>query len=159
MQHSTWGPLRTDLLTRSPSNPDYAKTYAWLDRHTGHDAVVAYDRHLEFMTWSYADYDTGLLFGIPPLIKSSLSDYDQRWAVFDWLVNNKGAKPAGCLVRKFNVEYLAVGQRRMPGWSANYSRARLARSDRVRLVHQDGGLRVFQVTPAGMACNSAGEGT
>jgi hypothetical protein len=149
---SSWMPLRTDLLSRAPVGQSYTRTYLWLQQHTDPDAVVAYDRHLEFMTWSYADYGTGLLFGIPPLEKSSLPNYDARWAAFEWLVDNKNAVPAGCLVREFNIEYLAVGQRRMPAWSANYSRARLAASDKVKLVHQDGKLRVFKVTNVGRAC-------
>lgn len=152
---SSWSPLRTDLLNRSPVGRDYVKTYQWLQANTSRDAVVAYDRHLEFMTWSYADYDTGLLFGIPPLEASSRANYDERWAAFDWLVDNKDAKPAGCLVRKFNIEYLAVGQRRMPAWSPNYSRPRLAASDKVELVHEDGKLRVFKVTDTGRACPGA----
>jgi hypothetical protein len=152
---SSWTPLRTDLLSRSPVGHDYVATYQWLQENTAPDAVVAYDRHLEFMTWSYADYDTGLLFGIPPLEAASRANYTERWAAFDWLVDNKGAKPAGCLVRKFNIEYVAVGQRRMPAWSADYSRPRLAASDKVELVHQDGKLRVFKVTDAGRACSGS----
>jgi hypothetical protein len=152
---SSWAPLRKDLLSRSPVGQSYTRTFVWLQLNTDPDAVVAYDRHLEFMTWSYADYDTGLLFGIPPLEKSSLANYDDRWAAFDWLDDHKDAKPAGCLVRKFNIEYLAVGQRRMPAWSANYSRPRLAASDKVELVHQEGKLRVFKVTDAGRSCPGA----
>jgi hypothetical protein len=152
LQPSSWTPLRTDLRARSPIGRDYTKTFQWLKANTAPDAVVAYDRHVEFMTWSYADYGTGLLFGIPPLVKSSQLNYEQRWAAFNWLVDNENAKAAGCLVRKFNIEYLAVGPRRVPGWPASYSRERLARSDNVELVHQDGRLRVFKVTDAGRTC-------
>jgi hypothetical protein len=152
VQQSSWGPLREDLLRRAPVGPEYAQTYRWLQKHTEPDALVAYDRHLEFMTWSYADFGTGLLFGLPPLVPSSATDYEERWRVFYWLVDAKDAKPAGCLVRSFNVQYVAVGGRRMPAWDAHYSRRRLAASDKVELAHWAGDLRVYRVTDAGRAC-------
>ncbi|WP_270886435.1 DUF6541 family protein [Pedococcus sp. 5OH_020] len=156
VQSPSRAPLRHDLLSRAPVGQSYARTYQWLAQHTARDRVVAYDRHLEFMTWSYADYDAPLLFGIPPLTASSLRNYDERYAAFEWLANSADVEPSGCLVRKYDIEYLAVGQRRMPGWSPHYSRARLAKSRNVELVHQDGRLRVFKVTDAGRACPSAG---
>ncbi len=148
-------PLRDDLLSRSAVDAPYAKTWSWLRDHTDPGAVVAYDRHLEFMTWSYADYGTGLLFGIPPLTESSKRDYEQRRAAFEWLAHTVGSRQSGCLVRKYDIEYLAVGKRRMPAWHATYSRARLSTSPNVRLVHRDGDLQVYQVTPEGRACAGA----
>jgi hypothetical protein len=155
VRESNWGPLRSDLAKRAPVGADYTRTFLWLRDHTPAGSVVAYDRHLEFMTWSYADYDTDLLFGVPPLTASSLPNYDRRWAAFNWLANTEGAKPAGCDVRDLDVEYLAFGKRRMPGWKADYSRARLASSPNVRLVHREGDLRIFAVTDAGRACGRA----
>ena len=149
---TSWQPLQADLARRAPVGPEYARTFAWLREHTPPGSVVAYDRHLEFMTWSYADYDVGLLFGIPPLDPANVPNYDARWAAFDWLTNARGAKPAGCEVRRLRVAYLAVGERRVPGWPANYARGRLAGSDRVTLIHQDSGLKVYRVTAEGRAC-------
>jgi hypothetical protein len=149
---ASWDPLRADLLRRSPVGANFTGTYLWLKEHTRPDAVVAYDRHVEFMTWSYADYGTGLLFGIPPLDRDSKANWAERWRVFYWLVNEPHAEPAGCLVRKYDIEYLAVGMRRVPGWTSHYRQTRLAKSDRVRLVHSDGALRIFEVTDAGRAC-------
>ena len=104
------------------------------------------------MTWSYADDGVRPLFGIPPLRDEDRVDYDQRFRAWDWLVDNKGAPPAGCLVRRFAVQYVVVGDARVPGWPAHYSDRRLADSPRLDLVHRDGGLRVYAVNAAGRAC-------
>lgn len=152
---STRRPLRQDLARRAPVGPSYTRVDEWLAQHTPKGQVVAYDRHLEFMTWAYADENVGTLFGIPPLVKENLGNYTERLTAWYWLVNKAAAPPAGCLVRKFGIAYVAVGKARMPGWSASYSRARLAASPNVALVHRDGNLKIYQVTAAGRACVSA----
>ena len=147
-------PLRLALAARAPDGPSYVRTFEWLAQHTDAGKVVAYDRHLEYMTWSYADYGVPLLFGIPPLPtqKLEIRDYEQRFEAWDWLVNNPAAPAAGCLVRKYGIQYVVTGKDRVPGNRAHYQRARLAKSTRLDLVHSDGDLRVYQVNADGMAC-------
>jgi len=146
-------PLRLDLARRAPHGPAYPRVFQWLSQHTPRGEVVAYDRHLEFMTWSYGDYGVPLLFGIPPVVPQSKPDYfSGRFAAWDWLVDNPGAEPADCLVRHYGIAYVVIGMARVPGWHAHYSRKRLAASPRVRVVHQDGDLKVYEVKNLGMAC-------
>ena len=147
-------PLRQALAARAPEGPSYVRTFQWLADHVDDGKVVAYDRHLEFMTWSYADYGVPLLFGIPPLPaqKEESLDYAQRFDAWDWLVNNPDAEPAGCLVRKYGIQYVVTGKYRVPGIAAHYKRPLLAKSTRLDLVHSDGDLRVYQVNDQGMAC-------
>jgi hypothetical protein len=104
------------------------------------------------MTWLYADYDVKPLFGIPPLTKASRPNYVDRWRAFEWLTNRPGVPAAGCLVRKYHIAYLVTGRAKVPGWPRDYKASDLAASPNLRLVHQDGGLKVWQVTPAGKAC-------
>ena len=104
------------------------------------------------MTWSYADDGVRPLFGIPPLREEDRTVYEQRWRAWDWLVDNEGAAPAGCLVRRYAVQYVVVGTARVPGWPAHYDRRRLAASPRLDLVHRDDGIRVYAVNAAGRAC-------
>jgi hypothetical protein len=148
----TRAPLRADLARRAPVGASYARTFAWLARSTPPGGVAAYDRHLEMMTWSWADDGVRPLFGIPPLREEDRADYGRRFRAWDWLVANPGAAPAGCLVRDYGVRYVVVGSARVPGWPAHYSRRRLAASPRVDLVHRDGGIRVYAVNAAGRAC-------
>ena len=96
----TRAPLRADLARRAPVGASYARTFAWLARSTPPGGVAAYDRHLEMMTWSWADDGVRPLFGIPPLREEDRADYEQRFRAWDWLVANPGAAPAGCLVRR-----------------------------------------------------------
>jgi hypothetical protein len=148
----TRSPLHAAFARRTPLGASYPRTFAWLARSTAPGSVVAYDRHLEMMTWSYADDGVRPLFGIPPLRDEDRIDYDQRFRAWDWLVDNKDAPPAGCLVRRFAVQYVVVGDARVPGWPTHYSRRRLAGSPRLDLVHRDGGIRVYAVNAAGRAC-------
>ncbi|HEX8305006.1 MAG TPA: DUF6541 family protein [Jatrophihabitans sp.] len=147
-------PLRKALAARTPAGPSYVRTFDWLAANIDEGKVVAYDRHLEFMTWSYADYGVPLLFGIPPLPaqKAEIRDYAQRFQAWDWLVNNPSASPSGCLVRKYGIQYVVTGKVRVPGMRPHYQRARLARSTTVKLVHSDGGVNVYEVNDQGMAC-------
>jgi hypothetical protein len=144
--------LAKDLEGRTPVGPAYPEIFEWLAQHTPAGKVVAYDRHKEFMTWSYADYGVAELFGIPPLVKENRPNYSDRWQAWLWLVNGPSAKPAGCLVRKYRIEYVVVGDKRFPRLKPDYSRARIAASPKVTLVHSDGGLKVYQVNKAGMVC-------
>ena len=98
-----------DLARRAPVGASYARTFAWLARSTPPGGVAAYDRHLEMMTWSWADAGVRPLFGIPPLRDEDRADYAQRFRAWDWLVANPGAAPAGCLVRRYGVRYVVVG--------------------------------------------------
>jgi hypothetical protein len=147
-------PLRLALAARAPEGPSYVRTFDWLADHIDEGKVVAYDRHLEFMTWSYSDYGVPLLFGIPPLPAqtSEILDYDQRFHAWDWLVNNPNTSPAGCLVRKYGIQYVVTGKDRVPGIKAHYKRPLLAKSTRLTLVHSDGDLRVYRVNERGVAC-------
>jgi hypothetical protein len=149
---SSWRPIRTHLAQRAPQGPSYERVYQWLASHTAKGKVVAYDRHLQFMTWSYADYGVVPLFGIPPLIKENKGNYAERARAFKWLADSKGAKPAGCAVQRFGVQYVAVGGPHLPPWPGNYSDQRIAKSPNVSLVHTDGKLRIYEVTEAGRAC-------
>jgi hypothetical protein len=151
---ATWRPLRAELKSRAPVGQSYVKAFVWLAENTPPGKVVAYDRHLEFMTWSYADYGVPILFGIPPLLGLDTENYDQRWNAWNWLVNNEDATSAGCAVRRFGVEYVVVGKRRIPEapTPVHYSRNRLAKSDRVTLVHQVGQIKIYRVTELGRAC-------
>ncbi len=150
---STRLPLRTDMARRAPAGTAYPTMFNWLARHTPPGDVVAYDRHLEFMTWSYADYGVPLLFGIPPLLPQNANDYFRgRYRAWYWLVNRPGAEPGGCFVQKYRIAYVVTGKARMPGWPAHYSRKRLAASPRVRLVYRTGDLNAYAVLPSGRAC-------
>ena len=72
----TRGPLHAAFARRTPVGASYPRTFAWLARSTAPGSVVAYDRHLEMMTWSYADDGVRPLFGIPPLRDEDRGDYD-----------------------------------------------------------------------------------
>lgn len=149
---AAWAPIRADLSHRVPQGPSYQRTYRWLAQHTPPGTVVAYDRHTEYMTWSYADYGVEPLWGIPPLVPANKHDYDDRMRAFQWLAGGPGIEPAGCLVDHFGIAYVAVGGPAFNGWPAHYSTQQIAASPNVSLVHQDGALRVYQVTDAGRAC-------
>ncbi|NYT95529.1 DUF6541 family protein [Salinispora sp. H7-4] len=152
----SWEPLRGEMKRRAPVGGSYPAAYRWLAHNVPPDSVVAYDRNREFMTWSYADYGVPLLFGIPPLPGLPDENYQQRWAAWDWLVDNEDAMPAGCEVRRLNISYLVVGKRRMPGgWTRHYDPDRLATSDRIDLTHQVGNIRIFRVTDTGRSCTEA----
>jgi hypothetical protein len=145
--------LAGDLKSRSASGTEYPQVFSWLASHTSPGKTVAYDRHVQFMTWSYADEGVPPLFGIPPLVVENEPNYADRWLAWNWLVNTAGATPAGCLVRKYGIQYVAVGAERMPGYKLDYSPKRLAKSPNVTLVHQDGGITVYRVNDAGSACS------
>lgn len=145
-------PLRQDLAERTAITPSYPRVFRWLAAHTGAGQVVAADRNVEFMVWSYADRGTGLLFGIPPLIAASKPNAAARDAVWDWLVGNPGARPSGCDVRRFDVAYLVVGPKQMPGYVRDYDPARIASGPNLTLVHRDGAVTVYRVTAAAASC-------
>jgi hypothetical protein len=149
----SWRPLRVALARRAPVGPAYVDAFRWLDRNTPPGSVVAYDRHMEFMTWSYADHGTPLLFGIAPLPSGDRDNYAARWRAWNWVVASPGAPPAGCEVRRFGVAFVAVGERHMPGATRfHYTRERLDRTDRLELAHRAGGIRIYRVTDAGRSC-------
>ncbi|MEH0936250.1 DUF6541 family protein [Micromonospora psammae] len=156
---ATWHPLRGEFKRRAPVGAQYTDTYRWLAANTPVGKVVAYDRHRQFMTWSYVDHDAPALFGVPPLPTFDLDNYKRRWAAWHWLVNNPEARPAGCEVARFGVEYVVVGGgRAMPGgWQQHYSQARLDATDRVRLVQQFDRIRIYRVTETGRACGTPGD--
>jgi hypothetical protein len=145
-------PLRQDLSERTPITSSYPRVFRWLAAHTTAGQVVAADRNVEFMVWSYADHGTGLLFGIPPLIAASKPNAAARDAVWDWLVANPNATPSGCDVTRFNVAYLVVGTKRMPGYASKYDPARIAASPNLALTLRDGDVTVYAVTDAARAC-------
>jgi hypothetical protein len=135
-----------------PHGASYQRAYAWLADHTARGKVVAYDQNLEMITWSYVDKNVGYLFGELPASASAKRDYDLRWQAWNWLVDNPGAAPAGCQVTRFGVEYVVTGGPRVPNFKVDYSRARLARSPRVDLVHRDGTIMIYRVNATGTAC-------
>jgi hypothetical protein len=110
--------LVNNLAERTPVGSAYPEVFEWLAQHTPAGKVVAYDRHKEFMTWSYADYGVAELFGIPPLAKENLPNYSDRWQAWLWLVNGPGAKPAGCLVRKYRIEFVGRRGQALPATQA-----------------------------------------
>ena len=145
-------PLRQDLAERTATASSYPRVFRWLAAHTTSGQVVAADRNVEFMVWSYADHGTGLLFGIPPLIAASKPNAAARDRVWDWLVDNPNATPSGCNVRKFDVAYLVVGSKRMPGYASKYDPARIAASPNLAPALRDGPVTVYSVTTAARAC-------
>ncbi|MEU8262560.1 DUF6541 family protein [Micromonospora sp. NPDC048999] len=155
---ATWHPIRADFEERAPIGKQYTNAYRWLAANTPSGKVVAYDRNRQFMGWSYADYGTPVLFGVPPLPDFDLPNYERRWKAWDWLVGNEDAVPSGCDVDRFGVEYVVVGGGRiMPGdWPRNYTQSLLDASDRVRLIQKFGKIKIYQVTEKGRACSTAG---
>ncbi|MEV6370825.1 DUF6541 family protein [Micromonospora musae] len=148
----SWHPLRGEVKQRAPVGDSYGRAFEWLDARVQPGQVVAYDRHRQFMTWSYADHGTPLLFGIPPLEKAVAENWEERWRAWRWLVNNTDAPPAGCAVRRLDIGYVLVGSGNYPGWRAHYRQSRLDRSDRLTLVHRVDDIRIYQVTEAGRVC-------
>lgn len=148
--------MRDSLGVRTPDSPAYGRVFAWLDRHTAKNQVVVYNRNYEWMPWSYGDYGTKGLFGIGPFDSVSAADIAKRWRVWQFLINRPGTAPVGCLVRHFDVEYLVTGPRHIPaGIGSEYRHPDAAQSPYLRLVHQDSGLRVYEVTDAGRVCAGA----
>jgi hypothetical protein len=147
--------LRADLATRSPKGAAYTRVYQWLAAHTTTNDATGYNRNLEFMTWAYADDDVRPLIGIPPLVRKDAPHYRDMYLAWHWLVGDK-VPPEGCLVRKYHLKYVVTGAQRIPGvWPIVYNRRRLAASPNVDLVHQDGGIKVYQVNTKGEACATA----
>jgi hypothetical protein len=151
-QPSARAPLVADLKSRSAQGTQYAAVFQWLADHTSPGMTVAYDRHVQFMTWSYIDYGTPATFGIPPLVAANEPNFAGRWLAWKWLVNRDNAAPAGCLVRKYAIQYVVVGEQRMPGYKLDYSPTHLSKSLNVTLVHQDRGILVYEVNARGSAC-------
>jgi len=149
-----WRPVRSDFGHRYPHGASYPRVFQWLAANTDPGMSVAYDRHLEFMTWSYADYGVTPLFGIPPLDPQLQNDYRDRMLAFKWLADSKNVKAAGCLVDRFRVQYVVVGGPNFPAWTQHYSSKRIVTSPRLQLVHRDGALRVYEVDEAGRRCES-----
>ncbi|NES15506.1 MULTISPECIES: DUF6541 family protein [Micromonospora] len=149
----SWRPIRKEMKSRTALGRSYPEAFRWLQQNSPPGSVVAYDRHREFMSWSYADYDVPLLFGIPPLPGLPTENYERRWDAWNWLVNSRDARPAGCEVRQLNISYVVTGKRRMPGgWDKHYESDRIAASNKIALVHQIGSIRIYRVTDAGRAC-------
>ncbi len=148
------GHLRTGYVIRTPQGPQYARVYGWLADHVRPGGSVAFDRNIDFLAWAYG------VDGVPPLYGPStyagpgMVDYRARRQVLAWLVGASGARPSGCLVRHYGVEYVAVGPPRLllTVLRPTIDPARVAMSPNVRLVHSDGGLSVYAVTAAGAQC-------
>ena len=152
---ATWRPLRNDLARRTPQHDAYPRVYAWLDANTRDGEVIASDSNLELMTWAYVDHGVGVLFGqVPHTEPTSRANYERRNQTWNWLVDNKAAVPAGCLVRHFGVKYVVTSKTRVPGpWGVHYARKRLANSPHVSVVHKDGPITVYGITDSGRSCN------
>jgi hypothetical protein len=152
---STWRPLHNDLARRTPKSDAYPRVFEWLATNTPRGEVAAYNTNREFLTWAYADYGVGLLFGLTPHTEpDSRENYAQRRQAWNWLVDNKKSAPSGCLVQKFKVRYVVTSTSHIPGpWAVIYDRKRLAKSPNLAPVHKDGPITVYQVTPRGRACD------
>lgn len=155
----TYSPMLRSYRHRTPVGAAYPRVFAWLASHTRPGMVVAYNRHEDFMTWSYADYGVAGLFGTPALVPSSRQDYHDRWLAWLWLSGKPGTPAGGCLVRRYHIEYVVIGRQHLPeprhfydAKLVNYSRPRLAASPDLLLVHHDHGIEVYRVTRAGTAC-------
>jgi hypothetical protein len=154
---STWRPLRMLILGSEPVGSYYAAAWEWLAAHTQPGRVVAYDRNREMLTWAYADYRVPLLIGLPTPLPLDTTNYSQRLDAWNWLVNNPGAKPAGCLVRHFGVQYVVTSERKMAdSYSHHYEDSWLRATDRLTSVRRFGPIDIYEVTQSGLACvNSA----
>lgn len=150
--------LRADLAKYAPAGLAYRRSYAWLAAHTARGQVVAWDFNRDFLTWAHSDNGVGELIGSTALDPTARNNFRQRVRVLAWLVNDKGAAAAGCLVKRFNVVYLAVGTRHVPGFPGHYTRRRLAASTRVALVHEDGPVAIYRITAAGRSCPPSSSG-
>jgi hypothetical protein len=149
--------LEKQYRQREPVGAEYSRVFTWLARYTPPGKVVAYKRNVDYMIWSYADYGVPGLFGISPRVTASKPDNVARQRAWRWLIGNPGVLHAGCLVRRYRVEYVVTGSQHLPEPKAfprtmDYTRARLAATPNLTLVHADGGIRVYRVTKAGMAC-------
>lgn len=153
---ATWRPIRSAIVAASPAGSAYPAAFEWLAAHTAPGRVVAYDRNREMLTWSYANYRTPYLIGMPPVSTADQTNYNQRWDAWNWLVGNPGAPPAGCEVRQFGVQYVVVSKRAIPATrNARYPRASLPSDNRIRLVQSFGPIDIYEVTDIGQACVSA----
>ncbi|MEH0938698.1 DUF6541 family protein [Micromonospora psammae] len=150
---ASWRPLRTHFTSLAPVDRSYPELYRWLADNTPSGKSVAADQR-QYLTWSYIDYGVPGLFGIEPVPAFEAAYYPARLRAWDWLVNNRGAEPGGCEVRRFNIAYVVVDER--PLDKGNYDLRRVAASDRLALVKQVGTLNVYRVTEAGRACPVAG---
>ena len=152
---SSWRPLRTHFKGLAPVGQSYARIFQWLTEKTTPGKAIAYDRR-QYLAWSYVDYGVPALFGLEPVPAFEAEYYTPRSQAWDWLVNNEGAQPGGCQVRRFDVEYVVVGGRPMLDEKSHYDLDRLAASDRLTLVHQMDTFKVYRVTEAGRACAAVG---
>ena len=145
--------LRQDLSVQAPKGDAYARAFTWLAAHTTKNDDIGYNRNLEFITWAYADYGVHPLIGLPPLVPQDAPHYYDRYLAWHWLTGEKVKAPQGCMVRRYHVKYVVVGTARIAGnWGVTYNRKRLAASPNVDLVHQDGGIKIYQVNARGGAC-------
>jgi hypothetical protein len=146
--------LHKDLARRTPIGTAYPQAFSWLAQHTPKADIVASNRNADMMAWLYVDYGVRPLFGIPPLVKASLPNYNQRWDAWLWLVNRPRRPDAGCIVKRLRIDYLVVGQAHVPGWPPNWKAAEIKASPYLRLVHRVGPVKIYQVTPAGQTCTT-----
>ena len=138
-------------LRRTPTTASYPRVFRWLAAHTTAGQVVAADRNVESMAWVYADYGTGLLFGIPPLIAASKPNAHARDVAWDWLVGNPGG-PLGLRGAQVRCRVRRRGHPAVPGYPTKYDRTRLGATPNLTLVHRDGDIEVFAITSVGRAC-------
>lgn len=149
---ATRRPLASDLAARTPQGSSYERASMWLAEHLPRPGVAAYDQNLDMVTWSYVDDQVGFLFGEPPVTGAQATDYDLRWQVWNWLVDNPGAVPAGCLVNRYHVQFVVIGEPHVPNFPAHYVPARVIASPRLDLVHVDGKIKIYKVNETGRAC-------
>jgi hypothetical protein len=147
-------PVRDLFLRRSAVGPEYARVFNWLQAHTRPGASVAWDANIDFMSWAYGDYGVTSLYGLHPQVGPGVADDRARQRALAWLAGTPTAEPAGCEVRAYNVQFLAVGPPHLRSaiFHPSIDRRRVASTPRLTLVHRDGQLSVYAVTAAGRQC-------
>lgn len=151
-------PIAKDMTARTPHGSSYPAAFRWLAQHTAPGHVVAYAQNINMITWSYVDDNVGYLFGMPPVSTVATKGYGDRWAAWNWLVDNPGAHPADCLVSRYGIQYVVVGGDRVPNFPLTYRPALLAHSPRLALAHRDGSIKIYRVNATGTVCPATNQG-
>jgi hypothetical protein len=134
---------RERLAARAmPNDPAYQRVGAWLHARGG--GVIADDVHRDFVTWINADDGLPVLRGMVPLAGKGKADWADRTRVWNALVWTRPGR-GSCLPDRYDVRWVVVGTRHMPGGHRTYRPDRLANSPYLHLAHVDGPLWVYAV--------------
>ncbi|MEO7132325.1 MAG: hypothetical protein ABIZ07_13220, partial [Dermatophilaceae bacterium] len=124
-----------------PDNPAYARTTDWL---RGRSGSVAEDFHRDFVPWMAIDAGLPLLRGIEPLAGPNEPDWRMRVQLWNTLIGARKS-PTGCLVNRYDVGWVIVGEAAMPGGRRTWNIDALTESPFLRLARVDGPVRVYAV--------------